>query len=617
MKLKVKRYNLRRSDPVAVAAAPTAAAPLRAAVSAATSMAARGPQQATVTPRRQAPVSPPPMAANMVAPAAPSPAYAQAVSVPMARQRPSQMPKSPEPVVEDGFGSEAFPTAGDQIVAMMDAGKPVPNTPPSVEPAAGELDQIRKEGLTGRQLRMARRMAQKYGLPATSDFDAVRLLRAQGIDPFQKSSVLELITAEGDQDVQSRALTIQPGGDGVQLPQTIKPIKVPSTEVRAEQSHAADILKIQRDIARRRRRRSALLGARLFFFVLLPTLLAGWYYYVVATPLYSTRSEFVIQQASPQAGAGLGGLLSGTQFATSQDSIAVQGYLQSRDAMLRLDQDLGFKAHFTDPTIDPIQRLDPGATVEAAYKLYKRNVKIAYDPTEGIIKMEVIAADPVLSAKFSEALIGYAEEQVDHLTQRLRDNQMSGARDAYDEAQTAMLAAQRRVVELQERSKVLSSEVEVSLISAQIGQLDTQLSQDRLSLAQMESNARPNQARMEPLKRRIATLEDEIARMRAKLTEGQNGGESLAQVQSDLLVAQADVQTRQLLLAQSLQAMETARTEANRQVRYLSLSVSPIPPDEAAYPRAFENTAVAMLIFAGIYLMISMTAAILREQVTA
>ena len=621
MKLKVKRYNLRRSDPVAVAAAPTAAAPLRAAVSAAASMAARAPQQATVMPRRQAPVqvpvSPPPITANTAAPAAPSHASAQAVSVPMARQRPSQMPKSPEPVVEDGFGSEAFPTAGDQIVAMMDAGKPVPNTPPSVEPAAGELDQIRKEGLTGRQLRMARRMAQKYGLPATSDFDAVRLLRAQGIDPFQKSSVLELITAEGDQDVQSRALTIQPGGDGVQLPQTIKPIKVPSTEVRAEQSHAADILKIQRDIARRRRRRSALLGARLFFFVLLPTLLAGWYYYVVATPLYSTRSEFVIQQASPQAGAGLGGLLSGTQFATSQDSIAVQGYLQSRDAMLRLDQDLGFKAHFTDPTIDPIQRLDPGATVEAAYKLYKRNVKIAYDPTEGIIKMEVIAADPVLSAKFSEALIGYAEEQVDHLTQRLRDNQMSGARDAYDEAQTAMLAAQRRVVELQERSKVLSSEVEVSLISAQIGQLDTQLSQDRLSLAQMESNARPNQARMEPLKRRIATLEDEIARMRAKLTEGQNGGESLAQVQSDLLVAQADVQTRQLLLAQSLQAMETARTEANRQVRYLSLSVSPIPPDEAAYPRAFENTAVAMLIFAGIYLMISMTAAILREQVTA
>ena len=58
-------------------------------------------------------------------------------------------------------------------------------------------------------------------------------------------------------------------------------------------------------------------------------------------------------------------------------------------------------------------------------------MKIAYDPTEGIIKMEVIAADPQVSAAFSEALIRYAEEQVDQLTQRLREDQMKGARESY------------------------------------------------------------------------------------------------------------------------------------------------------------------------------------------
>lgn len=580
MKLKAKRYNFRRPDPVAPGApvAPAAAAaPLARAV--------------------------PRPAANTVA----SPTAAAA-------------PRPRPPVEDDGFGSAPFPTARDQIVAMMDDGNArTVASPDSVrDPSVLDLEQIRKEGLTGRQLRLARRMAQKHGLPATSDFDAVRLLRAAGINPFQKGSILELITPEGGQtEAQSTALTVQPQGDGVKLPQTIKPIQVPSTEVRAEDSHIRDIQKIQRDIARRRRRRSALLMARLAFFVLLPTLLAGWYYYFAATPLFATRTEFVIQQAEASSPGGMGGLLRGTQFATSQDSIAVQGYLQSRDAMLRLDKDLAFKAHFSGDNIDPIQRLEPDSTTEAAYRAYKRNVKISYDPTEGLIKMEVIAADPALSAKFSEALIRYAEEQVDHLTQRLREDQMSGARSSFDEAEAAMLAAQRNVVELQEKFKVLSSEVEVSLISAQIGQLETQLSQDRLSLAQMESNARPNQARMEPLKRRIATLEQEIATLRSRLTEGQDGGQSLAQVQSELLVAQADVQTRQLLLAQSLQSMELARTEANRQVRYLSVSVSPVPPDEATYPRAFENTMVALMIFAGIYLMISMTAAILREQVSA
>ena len=69
--------------------------------------------------------------------------------------------------------------------------------------------------------------------------------------------------------------------------------------------------------------------------------------------------------------------------------------------------------------------------------------------------------------------------------------------------------------------------------------------------------------------------------------------------------------------ATKLTALDAARIEANRQVRYLSVSVSPVVPDAPAYPRAFENTLVAFLIFAGIYLMVSMTAAILREQVSA
>ena len=72
-----------------------------------------------------------------------------------------------------------------------------------------------------------------------------------------------------------------------------------------------------------------------------------------------------------------------------------------------------------------------------------------------------------------------------------------------------------------------------------------------------------------------------------------------------------------MLLAQSLQAMETARIEANRQTRYLTISVNPVAADDPTYPRAFEDTLVVLLIFLGIYLMISMTVAILREQVTA
>ena len=509
----------------------------------------------------------------------------------------------------DGFGGSAIGTAGGPMAR-----------PGSPEAAPTEIDAIRREGLTGRQLRMARRLAQQHGLPATSDFDAVRLLRARGIDPFQTNAVLELVggggAAAGGQP-GSRALTVTPGGDGVRLPQTMKPAQLPSTETRAEQAHLAEVMKIQRDMARRRRRKSVLLFARLSVFVLLPTFLAALYFYAVATPMYAAKTQFVIQQAESPSAGGMGGLFSSTPMATAQDSIAVQGYLQSQVAMQRLEADNGFREHFSSDKIDVIQRIPPDASESAVYKLYKKIIRISYDPTEGVVKMEVTAADPQKAVEYSNALIGYAEEQVDQMTQRLREDQMKGARESYEDAEKKYQEANIRLVELQERFKILSSEAEIGLITSQIGQLETQLTQDQLSLAQMESNQNPNKARMDPLKRRIDTLQIQIAELRGKLTDQGQDGVSLAQVQSDLLVAQADAQTRQLLLAQSLQAMETARVEANRQTRYLSVAVAPVAPDEAAYPRAFENTLVVMLIFAGIYLMVSMTVAILREQVSA
>ena len=444
---------------------------------------------------------------------------------------------------EDGFGSEPFPTA--RTATPEDAA------------ANADIDAIRREGLTGRQLRMARRMAQKYGLPATSDFDAVRLLRASGIDPFQRSAMIEVL-AEEEEEEGARNTALVPAQQ--RLPETIKPIKVPAPDQRAEVNHAAEIRKMQEELVKRRRRRSLLLTLRLLFFVGLPGLLAGIYYYTIATPLYASKTEFIIQTAMPPSASGssLGGLQSNPMM-NMQDSIAIQGYLQSRDAMLRLDADIGFRELYSNPDIDPIQRLTANATDEATYKLYQKMVRISYDPTEGIIRLEVIAPESEVSVKIARALISYAEEQVDKLTQRLREDTMKGARDSYDEAETELLAARQRAVEMQERFKVLSSDVEVSLITSQIGGLEGQLTQDRLSLAQIESNKNPNPARLEPLKRRIATLENEISLLRSKLVENDSNGQSLARMKSELTIAEADAETRQMMLAKALEAMELSR----------------------------------------------------------
>jgi capsular polysaccharide transport system permease protein len=506
----------------------------------------------------------------------------------------ARTPDLPEPAARG-------PGANPVLAAVPPPAIPVPDT--------AETAAIAAEGLSARQLRLARRTAQRHDLRPVSDLDAVRLLRAGGIDPFQPPPLFELVPAAAPPPPAAAKAT----------PPAAPPAALPPPESRIEQAHAADIIRIREDIRRRRRRKLVLLAARLLVFVGLPTLIAGYYFHVVATPLYATTSDMVIQQADGAVSAGmsgLGGMLGGAMEA-NKDSIAVQSYLQSREAMLRLDADHGFAAEFRSPAVDPVRRLAADASNEEIYRLYQRYVKIAYDPTEGLIRMEVIATSPATSAAYSRALIGYAEQQIDHLTQRKREDQMEDARASFAEAESNLIDAQRRLVALQERHDVLSSDVEVGLITSQVGALQTQLTQERLSLEQMRSNLRPNPARMEPVERRIASLESEIAALRAELTQGADGAASLAEVQGELLMAQSDVATRQLMLSATMEQLENARIEANRQVRYLSLAVSPVPPDRPTYPRAFENTLVTMLIFAGIYLMASMTVAILREQVTS
>lgn len=268
----------------------------------------------------------------------------------------------------------------------------------------------------------------------------------------------------------------------IALPQKVATAQLPVEQVGSEaaemspaERRAREISVIQRDLTRRRRRNTLMLTLRVFAFILLPTFVAGYYYAYVATPMYSTKSAFqIIKSGGGGGGGGLGGMLAGTGFATTTDSIAVQEFLTSKEAMVRLDQDVGFKEHFSSENIDPLHRLDPDATNEQAYKVYEKRLKIGFDPTEGIVRMEVIASDPETGVKFSEALIQYGEEKVDSLSQRSKENQVADALISLEEAEMERTKAQEALVELQS-STMLDPEAFATSLRTQIIGLEQQI----------------------------------------------------------------------------------------------------------------------------------------------
>ena len=205
---------------------------------------------------------------------------------------------------------------------------------------------------------------------------------------------------------------------------------------------------------------------------------------------------------------------------------------------------------------------------------------------------------------------------MDQVTERKRADQMRGARDSFDEAEAKMMAAQESVLKLQEQLGVVDPAGETTSLMGQISNFEVQLAEKRLQLQQLMDNAQPNQARVAGAKGDIRRLEDLIADLRFQMTEETSSQGSLASMSAQLRMAEVDLETRTMIMQESLQQMEAARIEALRQVRFLSLGVAPIPPDEPTYPRVFENTLITLLIFSAIYLLLSLTVAVLREQVS-
>ncbi|MEM9210679.1 MAG: capsule biosynthesis protein [Pseudomonadota bacterium] len=464
--------------------------------------------------------------------------------------------------------------------------------------AKEEIEAIKAENLSGRQLRLARRLAQRQGIEARSDLDAVRLLRKAGIEPFS-------VPDPGGSEAPSGNVPMQGGGG----------MSAPPARIDPEQRELS-IRKIQQNLVRRRKRRIFASLAKIVIFVVLPTNIAGYYFSQMATPIFASHSKFVVQKGAGAASAGGRAAAAGGAFANVSESISVQNYIESRSVMLRLDDDYGFRELFQDPLVDPLQRLAPDASNEEAYKLYSKRVKLSYDPTEGVIGLEVSTPDPQASFEISNILRDYAEAHVRGMTARSKTDQISGAEQTLEDAEENLRSAQEAVLRLQSDLGVLNGETEISFLMNEIASLETQRLAIDLDLQELQSNPRPNAARVATMQGQIDRLDAQIAERRASLIAGGDDSASLARVQSELNSAQMELQLRQQIVASSVQNLEAARLAADQASIYLNRAVDPIISDQKSYPKVFENTLLSFLVFAGIYLLVTLTFSILREQMT-
>ena len=299
---------------------------------------------------------------------------------------------------------------------------------------------------------------------------------------------------------------------------------------------------------------------------------------------------------------------------SSQDSVAVQKFILSRDVLRRLDAEHGFIDHYRNDELDYFHRLAADAPFETAFKFYEKMTNVSFDPTEGVLHMSIKASTPEDAQRFAQAILGYSEEMVDQMSVRLREDTLRGALERRSQAEDRVRQARAVEAELRNQEQIFSVPLEVERILGKITQLEVERDGKLRSLKNLLQFAPDSDSRVIRLRSEVSFLEEQINEQKAQITSEDADAITLAEQNQALEAAQAEKEIAQTILAASIEAVQIAETAANRQHRYLAMVDSPSLPDKSAYPRKMQTTALFFLIFLGGYILLTLTISLIREQ---
>jgi capsular polysaccharide transport system permease protein len=339
--------------------------------------------------------------------------------------------------------------------------------------------------------------------------------------------------------------------------------------------------------------------------VVLPTLLFAAYYYLVAADKYQSEAHFVVKTGDsasiPSAGfSQLIGLAGGTSQSRS-DALGVNDYLDSQQAVDRLNARINLVERFRRPEADWATRLwFSQPSPEMLLKYYRNQVDVKFNQESGITTLKVRAYRPGDSYAIINQLLQLGEERVNEINQRGEKDALATARRQLADAEEALLQVQSKLTAFRQQRGDLdpegSGKAQISLVAT----LQGQLTNARAQLNAMHGIISPSSPQYVAAAARVRALEAQVAGQTGKLTSG--GGAIAARLGNyqDLMLRQDFASKRYELAAASF---EKARETALKQQLYIVRVVDPNVPVKSEYPergKAVLTIFLSLLVAYGI-----------------
>lgn len=357
------------------------------------------------------------------------------------------------------------------------------------------------------------------------------------------------------------------------------------------------------------------LGPLFLATVVVPTLVAVLYFGLAASDVYISESKFVVRSPEKPASTALGGLLKSVGFSNAGDEIfAAQEYLVSRDALRALNNDEAFRQAYSQPSLSVFNRfgswLTGGDTFEDLYRYFKKRVTVQHEAVNSITTLTVRAYTPQDAQRFNEQLLEMAENTVNRLNLRGREDLIRFADAEAEEARRLAREAALAVSVYRNRAGVIDPERQATVQLQMISKLQDELIASRTQLLQLRTLA-PRNPQIEMLETKVGSLTRAIDEETGKVVGGQRSlSSAVAQYQRLVL----DSQFAEKQLAAAMTSLQDARNEARRKQAYVERIVQPNTPDDPAEPRRLRGIFATFVVGLVSWGILSMLIAGIREH---
>jgi capsular polysaccharide transport system permease protein len=192
----------------------------------------------------------------------------------------------------------------------------------------------------------------------------------------------------------------------------------------------------------------------------------------------------------------LGILLKSSGFANAGDEIyAAQNYLLSRDALQALNVHDDFAKSYGNNSVSVFDRYNAAGfsgTFEDLYKYYSKKVEVDHDSTSSIVTLTVRAYTPRDARRFNEHLLEMAEETVNKLNERGRQDLIRFAQAEVNEARKKSQDAALALSNYRNQQGIVDPEKQATIQLQMISKLQDDLIVTRTQLRELRTFAPEN-----------------------------------------------------------------------------------------------------------------------------